>query len=125
VHKREDISPYGGLSACEPDLGDSLLHEDGGEEVYFWGCEEMLWWRLWDSFFWHAVQAPQIAFFCYGDSEVVVLTLEGIREEGGEGFGVLDCFSSSGTRLDWREAVMRVFLDCWCCRSNSSCSLVN
>jgi len=55
VHEREDVSPYGGFSACEPDLGDALLHEDGGEEEYLGGCEEVLWWRLRNAFFGHAV----------------------------------------------------------------------
>ena len=51
-----------------------------------------------------------------------MLALEGVCEEGGEGFCALNCFSSAGRRLDWREVVLGVLLNCWCCRSNSSCS---
>jgi hypothetical protein len=51
-----------------------------------------------------------------------VLTLEGVCEEGGEGFGTLDCFASVWRRLDWRDIVLRVLSNCRRCRSNSSCS---
>ncbi len=44
VHEREDISSYCRLSACQADLGDSLLNEDGGEEEYFRGSEQMCRW---------------------------------------------------------------------------------
>jgi len=45
-----------------------------------------------------------------------VLTLEGVCEEGGEGFGVFDGLSSTDRRrLKWRELMLRVLLNRWCC----------
>jgi hypothetical protein len=55
-----------------------------------------------------------------------MLTVEGVCEEGGEGFGALDCFSTvGGRRLDWGKFVLRIFLNCGRCRSNSSGSRAN
>lgn len=55
-----------------------------------------------------------------------MLTVEGVCKEGGEGFGVLDCFSPVGKRrLNWGKFMLRIFPNCWCCRSNSSCSRAN
>jgi hypothetical protein len=55
-----------------------------------------------------------------------VLTLEGVREEGGERLGLLDGFASAGRwSLNRRELMLRALLDCWCCRSNSSSCRTN
>lgn len=52
-----------------------------------------------------------------------MLTVEGVCEERGEGFGVLDCFSSAGRqRLNKRELMLRILLNCRGRRSNPSCS---
>lgn len=90
MHQRDNVWSYGRLAACETDLGDALGDEEGGEEVDFGGGEEFGGRGLRDAFFGHAVEAAEVAFFGEGDAEVVVLAVEGVGEEGGEGFGVLE-----------------------------------
>ncbi len=53
-----------------------------------------------------------------------MLTLEGVREEGGEGFGLFNGFSPVHNRVNFmmqhRNAIVRVFLNCWCGGRNRS-----
>jgi hypothetical protein len=124
MHQRKDVSSYGGFAARQADFRDALGDEEGGEEVDFRGGEELCGRRLRDSFFGHAIQTSQVAFFGQGYPEVVVLPVEGVCEEGGEGFGFLDGFPAT---LNWcrRKVMSRVFLNCgssssgcyssWCC----------
>lgn len=53
----------------------------------------MGWRGEWDAFFGHAVKASKVAALRDADAEVIMLTREGIGQEGGEGFGSFECFS--------------------------------
>ena len=75
--------------------------------------------RLWDSLLGHAVQTSKIALLSYGYSQVIVLALEGVCEEGREWYRILDNFAAfrsgqGGRERSFGDRVLMnwVFLDC-------------
>ena len=90
MHERDNVFAYGGLAAREPDLGHALGDEEGGEVGDFGGGEEVGGGREGHAVGRHTIGAAKVAALGDGDAEVVVLAGEGVREEGGEGFGVFE-----------------------------------
>lgn len=53
----------------------------------------------------HAVGAAEVAAFGDGDAEVVVLPVEGVGEEGGEGFGFGEFAGQGIADVGWRRFI--------------------
>jgi hypothetical protein len=95
-HQWKNIAPHGRFSSCQPDLRDTLGNKNGRQEDNLRRCQQFAIWRQWHAFFGHAVDASQIAPLRDGNAQVVMLSVEGIGEEIGEGLRIAD---APATRL--------------------------
>ena len=90
LHQGEYVPAHGGLAAGESDLGDALGDEDGGEHDNLRGGEELVVGGERHALLGHAVDAAEVAPLRDRDAQVVMLAVEGVCEEVGEGFGIRD-----------------------------------
>src|SRR6478752_3202704 len=90
VHQREDISPHSRFSSRQSDLSHTLRDKYGRQEDNLWCRQELSVWRQWHAFFRHAVDTSQIAALRDRYAKVIMLSVESICEEVGEGFWISD-----------------------------------
>ena len=105
LHQRHDVLPDGRFAARQPDLADALADEQFAQVDDFRGGEEIGGGGERDAGFGHAVGAAEVAAFGDGDAEVVVLAVEGVGEEGGEGFGFGESAGWAIADIGWRRVI--------------------
>lgn len=84
-----DILADGRFATGKAYFSDALRDEKGGQIDDFRSCEDLDSWRKLNSLLGHAIETSQVATLRNADAEVVVLPVEGVCQEVGEGFRML------------------------------------
>ncbi len=82
MHKWQYVPPYRRFAARESDFGNTLGNEERGQVDYFGSGEKMSGRGERYAFLGHAIQASEVATFGDTDTQIVMLAMVGVGQEG-------------------------------------------